>query len=166
LAETKSGVQMKKPVARKNRLNRRTVLALFAAVVSGCGGQDEELPLEYVVARQRWLSEGIANYRFTLARQCFCVAESPIEVQVRNGVVVSGQFSDSGVSVSAERLATLPTLSGLFDLVDAAYAQNAAAVRFSVHPTYGFLESMFIDLVSSLADEELAYTVSDFVVDE
>ncbi len=146
-------------------MNRRIVLALLAGAVSGCGGEEDEPPIEYIAAKQRWSAAAHMNYHFTLTRSCFCLAEGPIEVQVRQGAIASARFSDSGTSVSPLRLAALMTLSGLFDLADSAYAQKVAAVRFSAHPTHGYLESLFIDYHADTADDEIGYAVMNFAVD-
>jgi len=81
-------------------MNRRIVLALLATAASGCGGNDERPPAEYVAAKQRWSAAAHTDYHFTLTRVCFCLPESPIEVQVRHGAIASGRYADSGASLA------------------------------------------------------------------
>jgi len=76
--------------------------------------------------------------------------------------LVSATFIETGQPVSVDRIATLPTLSGLFELADNAYARNATAIRYTTNATLGYLESLFIDYSASIADEEIGYTVSAF----
>jgi hypothetical protein len=152
-------------------MDRRTWLALLASalVVASCGGggdsEHSARPASFVQARQQWLSAASANYHYTLARSCFCVPESAIEIQVQAGRATSARFVETGVAVDAQRLATLPTITDLYALLDAAYAQDAAMVRFSIDPAHAYLLSIFIDYNALMADEEVGYTISNFIID-
>jgi Family of unknown function (DUF6174) len=139
----------------------------ISCLVAGCGGEDvqDTPPPGYIQAKQQWATEANVEYHFTLSRSCFCLPEGSIDVVVRGGVVSSATFSGTGLPVTPERLATLPTLSGLFTLVDSAYAKGAAEIRFTINAAHGFLDSLFIDYVTASADEEIGYTVTGFVRD-
>jgi hypothetical protein len=141
-----------------------------ALMLTACGGGGDEAasgnvgPVNYQVARAQWLQGGIASYRFTLQQSCFCLPEEPIVITVRGGVVASARFTPSGTPLGAERLATLPTLSGLFALADAAYAARAARIDFRANATQGYLEMLYIDQDEQMADEERGYAVSAFEI--
>jgi hypothetical protein len=152
----------------KTTMLRHSLVAFLASLllIAGCGGGDDtRSPSSYDEAKWRWTAEGSRSYHFTLTRSCFCLPESPIVVTVRDGRVIGGRFSDTGSPVDASRAATLPTFSDLFALVDRAYAQNAAVIRVTTNAEHGYLESVFIDYSASIADEEVSYTVSNYVLD-
>ena len=157
---------------RGGRRAPRCVGALVAVVLllTACGGGEEDapaaetVPVAYRMARAQWLQSEVTSYRFTLRQSCFCPPEEPVVVTVRGGVVAAARFTPSGTPVGAERLATLPTLSGLFALADAAYAARAAQIDFRANATHGYLETLYIDPDYQMADEERGYTVSAFEV--
>ncbi len=91
--------------------------------------------------------------------------EGPIQVIVRAGAVTGARFLDTGAALDAQRLATLPSISGLFALVDAAYAQSAATVEFTANAGYGYLESLFIDYSLQVADKALCLDGTNFIAD-
>lgn len=147
---------------------RAAVLAMvLGAAMAGCGGGGDSstsADADYVAARLRWTLAAKVDYRFTLARTCFCLPESPIEITVTSGVVVSARYADTGLAVSAERQAQLPTLTGLLDLVAAAYVRPAALVQFTGNALLGFPERISIDYDSRVSDDEIGYTVTGFKV--
>lgn len=146
-------------------MKRTAFLALllaFLLAACGGGGDGEDAPLSIAEARQLWSVVGPRDYRFTVRESCFCAPEGPITVVVRNGAVASATYADGGQAVSPERLAYLPTIDDLFDLVEDAQAHDAAEVRFVANSAYGYPEQIYIDYDHQMADEEVGYEVSDF----
>ena len=62
-------------------------------------------------------------------------------------------------------MAALPTLSGMFAVADAAYAENAETVNFTANVDHGYLEFLFIDYRVNMADEEISFNATGFARD-
>lgn len=120
------------------------------------------VPAEYVAAKQAWRVAALSDYQFTLRRDCACLPEQPITVVVRNDRVQRAFYSVSNIDVDARRLSGLDTLSGLFRVMDEAYAGSAAEIKFKANDQLGYLEYLSIDFDARIADEELVYHVYDF----
>lgn len=121
-----------------------------------------EIPAEYVTAKQAWKIAAVADYQFTLRQDCACLPEQPITVVVRDGKVHRAFYSISRVDVDAKRMSGIETLSGLFRVIDEAYAGSAAEVKFKANAELGYLEYLYIDFNARVADEELIYYISGF----
>ena len=110
-------------------------------------------------ARQRWAEAGLDAYTMTLQRICFCPSPDytgPFDVTVRNGALASVELD--GAVVDDERGMTVDEL---FELLDEAYARGAARVTVAFDPDLGYPTNVSIDYDTRMADEEIAYTVSD-----
>ncbi len=138
---------------------------LFAFVLIGCGSHDSTTQNpDFSAAKQRWSDANVQDYQFTLRTICYCLPESDIVVSVKGGVIDTAFYKDTESPVSAERLQAVPTVNGLFDKIEDAYANNAALVQVTYNGTYGYPEDVFIDYSSNLADEEFRYQVTDFLL--
>ena len=78
------------------------------------------------------------------------------------GKVHRAFYSISRVDVDAKRMSGIETLSGLFRVIDEAYAGSAAEVKFKANAELGYLEYLYIDFNARVADEELIYYISGF----
>ncbi|MBC13990.1 MAG: hypothetical protein CMM85_13585 [Rhodothermaceae bacterium] len=110
-------------------------------------------------ARERWADAGLDAYTMTLQRICFCPSPDytgPFEVTVRDGAVASVGLD--GATVDVERGVSV---DDLFALIEEAYERNAARVELEFHPELGYPTSLGIDYDTMMADEEIAYRVSD-----
>ncbi|WP_420454637.1 DUF6174 domain-containing protein [Rubrivirga sp.] len=123
------------------------------------GGAPAERSPDLDAARARWADAGLDAYAMTLQRICFCPSPDytgPFAVVVRDGAVESVRLD--GAAVDDERGATV---ADLFDLIDEAYEKGAAAVDVTYDPEMGYPTSVGIDYDARMADEEIAYRVSD-----
>ena len=82
----------------------------------------------------------------------------PVIVSVRNGVVESRQYTQTGASVTSEYANALPTVEGLFALVDEAIRNGTKPLTVQYDPTLGYPTR--IALGDPAADAPL-YLVSD-----
>ncbi len=127
-------------------------------VFSG-SGEPSDPPAEFEAARERWADAGLDAYAMTLQRICFCPSPDytgPFEVVVRNGAVETVTLD--GAAVDAERG---ETVAALFDLVAEAYGQGAESIAVEYDAEWGYPTSIGIDYNTQMADEEIAYRVSD-----
>ena len=144
----------------------RTMLALALAVVSlaGCrspAGPDEVLQS----ARARWADAGIRDYSITVRRTCECTPEmiGPVVVEVRNGAVVSRQYSSNGAAVSPALASSFPSVEGLFEILDEAARSRAPRVDARYDSQLGYPTYVAIDRDRLVADDEIIYSVTDFL---
>ena len=137
------------------------VTLLGAAVLFGC-----RTTTEVQSAHAKWLTNQPVAYAFTMQRICFCapVVTRPVVVSVRNGVVESRTYEDTGADVSNELAQLFPAIDGLFAIVDDAVARKADSISADYDQTLGFPVRVAIDYVKLVADEELTFTVRDFKV--
>ncbi|WP_412070317.1 DUF6174 domain-containing protein [Rubrivirga sp. IMCC43871] len=152
-------------------------LALFAAVLiplAGCPAPAEIDPIEPPMlpggpaavrspdldaAMAKWADAELDAYTMTLRRMCFCPTPDytgPFSVTVRDGEVATVRLD--GATVPAERGMSV---EDLFELLEDAYAREAEVVEVSFDPDLGYPSAINIDYSSRMADEEIAYGVSD-----
>lgn len=144
----------------------------FWVLLTACGGGSSAVissmapVVDRTSAGNRWSSLGLHAYRFTLRTSCFCFPEEDIVIAVQSGAMVSATYTPSGQAVPASRVATLAATSvdALFTLIDQAAARPVAVLNATYHPSLGYPQSVYIDAVSNIADDEFSYTVVDFSV--
>lgn len=144
----------------------RTTLALAFAVVSLAGCRSPAGPGEVLqAARARWAEVGINDYSITVRRACECTPEmmGPVVVEVRDGAVVSRVYSSNGAAVDASHASLFPTVDGLFDILDEAARTRAARVQGKYDSYYGYPTYAAIDRDRLVVDDEVIYTVTDFL---
>lgn len=127
-------------------------------VFSGSGEPSDPSP-EFEAARERWAEAGLDAYQMTLQRICFCPMPDytgPFEVVVRNGAIETVTLD--GATVDAERG---ETVAALFELIAEAYERGAEEIAVEYDPEWGYPTSVGIDYSTQMADEEIAYRVSD-----
>ena len=142
-----------------------TLLAL-ACAATGCsalgldGGTSERSRLR--ANRARWEQQGIAAYRFTYHRGCFCPSVEPIAIQVAGTAVVEAAFAYSDEPVPFH-LGDLPTVEGLFAIVEQAIAQRVDLLEVDYHPVLGYPTRVAIDYGFNMADDEVVHYASGLV---
>ena len=148
-------------------IRRRSVaVCALLTILSACSrdatgpGVGERLRLSE--ARRRWSAHQHGDYLYTVTRSCFCTTESiqPMRVRVHDGAVVSATYVDGGQPVSEQLLAYVPSVEGLFAIVDDATA-HADRLTVSYDPTLGYPRSVAIDWYVNAADDEVWYGASD-----
>jgi Family of unknown function (DUF6174) len=147
-----------------------SLLLVTAILASSCSSPTaEELELER--NEKLWQSQNLTNYDFTLERQCFCSEDwrGPVNIQVRNGTVVSVTYVSNGQAALAEKFSNSDTIEKLFGIIGDAYEgkntfnQKAETVNVTFHPEMGYPLTIFIDVSKMIADEETGYTIEELV---
>ncbi|MEW5931397.1 MAG: DUF6174 domain-containing protein [Gemmatimonadota bacterium] len=143
----------------------RWVLVPLLALCSlgGCSGildtEDELAPLYGEVAehRQKWEAQGLDDYRFTLARSCFCPEEAtqPARVEVRGDRVVKVTNIRTGRDLDV-RLGL--TVEQLFEMIAAA-ERDGTYLEAAYHPRRGYPVGAVIGTLAN--DAGVAYSLSD-----
>ncbi len=142
------------------RLTTLLVLAL-----AGCTDEPTPTPeqVELESKREQFTQTVNGSYRFTWRRNCECSAETtaPIRITVQQGSIIQALYVETEVPVSSDVLAGLATIDGVFDQINDAYNENAAAVTVIYDPTASFPTSVAIDYSAEIADEELSLQITD-----
>ena len=115
-------------------------------------------------ARAVWAASGIADYTYTISRDCFCTPEwiGPFAVQVRDGVSTVTRVSD-GSEVEPIILEELPlSAEELFQFAEE--RQDQASFRITYDQATGLPLSIWSDPIPEAADDELGVQVSDLTL--
>ncbi len=141
------------------------IALLLAAALFGCGAAPFELTLAALEnQRARWQEQGILDYEFQYRERCDC-GSSPLRqarVEVRNGQVVS--ISETGQPAGAEPLSSFPTIEGLFDRIDAAIRDEAAALSVTYDAQMGYPRVIIIDYDYGADHDEVTIDATDLTV--
>jgi hypothetical protein len=114
-------------------------VALLLSIVT-CRAQGTEPQDGLAAARARWAERAPAAYVITIMRTCECLREmaGPVTVVVRNGVVESRQYVESGAAVTPQYAALFPTVDGLFSLISDGFRGEARPVSAQYDATLGY----------------------------
>jgi hypothetical protein len=138
-------------------------LTAGAVVLSGatCNSGSTAPPTDLAQARARWARVGPTAYQYTIFRACECTAEmsGPAVVTVRNGVVQSRVYAQSGAAVPAQLADAFPAVEGLFALVDDAIRNNTTPLVVQYDAAFGYPKEIAI---GNRAADGPVVTVSDF----
>jgi hypothetical protein len=143
---------------------RKLLLLLVCAATVGCSdffGVRTPTPLEE--ARFTWDTVRPDAYVFAIERMCFCPVDylGPVRLRVVGDSVAERVYVDSGDPVPASHADAFPTVDGLFDILAAAYEQDAHDVRVTYDPQTGVPLDFWIDYSQMIADEELGFEVTE-----
>ena len=140
-------------------------LALAVAAVGACAAPTApDNPADQLEqAKARWQQAGILTYQYTITRTCECTPEmtGPVTVEVRSGQVASQRY-ETGSAVDPQYADLFAPVPGLFDLIERAILLPAASVSVRYHHTLGYPESIAIDEVAGVVDDEVSYRVTGF----
>jgi hypothetical protein len=125
-----------------------------------CSCSKAESADELTVNEATWKKANIQAYEFTLRINCFCTPETvgPHKIRVQADTI----FSVNGIPYLRGVSRKLPTLSELFTFIRESDARKPYKKSVTYQTTFGFPEYIFYDFSDQIADEEIAYTVTDF----
>ena len=143
-------------------------LALSMTLVS-CGDAAGPGPLgragvELAHQRARWAESGIEDYVLTVRHLCECLPEAvgPVAVVVRSAAVESRTYETTGQPVEPSLAGLVPSVEGLFDVVEDGIEREAERVDVEYDPL-GFPRRVLIDADLQTADDEALFEVTGFV---
>lgn len=145
-----------------HRTVRFASLAVLVAL-SGCAAGITSPEASLGSARARWASAQPAAYQFIVTRSCECGPSitRPVTVVVRNGVIQSAKYVDTGADAVAEATYTVETL---FGLIDDAIRRNAFDVTVRYDDALGFPVGISIDYSATVVDDEFTIYINRFQV--
>jgi Family of unknown function (DUF6174) len=138
------------------------LVIVMALTLSGCGGSST-----FQQNRDKWESQKIEHYRFTVVVGCFCpFAGAEVTYEVLNGQVVNESVQpafdrpDDPAQIS-DFYQPYNTIGKVFDYVEQSI-KEADETTIQYEPTYGFPTSVSIDRIKQAADDEMYLTLSNF----
>jgi hypothetical protein len=146
-----------------NRITSSSLLLLLAATLfAGCaltGPGSIQEPEGLEDARRVWNQVGTSDYDMSLFRGCFCIGGGEMTVYVRGDSVAAIQQTERQWQGGNDWWQYIPTVEGLFDLVEEADA-DAHSLEVDYHPQLGYPTSVSIDWIENAVDDEISYSVS------
>jgi hypothetical protein len=105
-------------------------------------------------------AEKWASY-FTLQITCFCIVDytQPKRIQVRDNKVISV----AGVPFEELNDSSFRTIDGFFLYIEEQRKLNPVVEEIQYDDEYGFPSYIYFDISERIADEEIGYTLTDFV---
>ena len=113
--------------------------------------------------RHLWEERRPETYEFVLAREaCECPAEwlVPTRVIVHQTKVLAAEHVGTGLSVAMDAHHVM-TVDQLFELVEAAFQDDAVRVEVTYDLEFGYPSSIFIDYRANLVDEEVGISARE-----
>ena len=116
---------------------------------------------ELTSAMARWDSEGSDTYTLQYTLRCECPENArPIHLEVKNGVMESSRFLDSGEEATAAQGSyVVEDIDGLFDLVQDALEVKAYSLYVEYYSAWGVPAYIRITYAHNVADSELLMEV-------
>lgn len=137
------------------------------------GDADHEEMLEKAQAdldkhRALWEAGRSDGYTFEYTPSCFCLEQMlrPVRITVKNGVLESVIYVESGEAADHERFERYLSIDGLFDLIQEAIDREAARLTASYDSESGYPIDVGIDYVTNIADEEFYFTATGYETEE
>jgi hypothetical protein len=131
------------------------VIIMFSCTKSGINS-------DLSTNESKWNRLNIVSYEFTLRINCFCPLErvGPHLIKVVNNEIISV----NNLPYDPAKTGELYTIDQLFTLVEKSIERNPYIKTIEYNSTYGFPVSAFFDFNKQMADEEIGYEVTDFIL--
>ena len=127
-----------------------------------CTKNTEVIPEDEVSQQeQKWKKQGITEYAFTLQISCFCIVDytRPKSIVVKNNQIESV----NGIAYIDLEYETYMTFDDFFEYIKERQKENPVQENLEFDPTYGFPTYIYFDISEMIADEEIGYTITDFL---
>ena len=143
---------------------RATLFLACLPLLPGC--IDPTSPRDELdAARRRWEAIRPSAYSYVISRSCECLPEytRAARLQVVNGDVTSARYIHDDSQVSAEILATYPTIDELFVMVGQALERDPKPDILVVHydPRMGYPTRVELDPDINVGDDERTIHASE-----
>jgi len=137
---------------------KKLSLLFFIILFMSCS-KDEKLE-----GRDLWLSLDIKNYSMTQQISCYCYPEDfimPKDILVQSGKIITINGYSPEKTIGFE---SFYTIDEIFQFFDSKLSNNPDYYEIEYDTDYGFPKSMFFDMSEMIADEEIAYYITDFKI--
>ncbi|KAL3938485.1 MAG: hypothetical protein SGBAC_006619 [Bacillariaceae sp.] len=110
------------------------------------------------VAKAKWESMGLSNYRFGIVKECRCAFTDPIAIQVSNGEVVR-MNNRYGEQVYQNTTFYSLTIEDIFGLIKTGMDGNYSTIEVEYDEDYGYPKKVVLDPSAMTADDEYTLTI-------
>lgn len=116
--------------------------------------------------RDKFLANNFNSYQFDFNWSCFCQFEytRKVTIYVENDQIASIVDIDTNTEIINGEVATYYTMNGLFDYIFKANEQHEAdKTQYKINKDYFYIEGCGIDFLLDAVDDEMGFTVSNFI---
>ena len=120
---------------------------------------EDELNLQE--QEKKWKKQGITDYEFTSQISCFCQSDYtlPKAIVVKNDEIQS----INGVAYANLEYENHMTIDELFDYIEDRQNKNLVIENLEFDSVYGFPSYIYFDISEMIADDEIGYTITNFI---
>tara|TARA_B100000767_G_scaffold242326_1_gene239323 strand:+ start:653 stop:1099 length:447 start_codon:yes stop_codon:yes gene_type:complete len=120
---------------------------------------EDELNLQE--QEKKWKKQGIIDYEFTSQISCFCQSDYtlPKAIAVKNDEIQS----INGVAYANLEYENHMTIDELFDYIEDHQNKNPVIENLEFDSVYGFPSYIYFDISEVIADDEISYTITNFI---
>tara|TARA_B100000768_G_scaffold154926_1_gene151785 strand:+ start:653 stop:1099 length:447 start_codon:yes stop_codon:yes gene_type:complete len=120
---------------------------------------EDELNLQE--QEKKWKKQGIIDYEFTSQISCFCQSDYtlPKAISVKNDEIQS----INGVAYANLEYENHMTIDELFDYIEDHQNKNPVIENLEFDSVYGFPSYIYFDISEVIADDEISYTITNFI---
>ena len=120
---------------------------------------EDELNLQE--QEKKWKKQGITDYEFTSQISCFCQSDYtlPKAIVVKNDEIQS----INGVAYANLEYENHMTIDELFDYIEDRQNKNPVIENLEFDSVYGFPSYIYFDIIEMIADDEIGYTITNFI---
>ncbi len=110
---------------------------------------------------KKWKKQGITDYEFTSQISCFCQSDYtlPKAIVVKNDEIQS----INGVAYANLEYENHMTIDELFDYIEDRQNKNPVIENLEFDSVYGFPSYIYFDISEMIADDEIGYTITNFI---
>jgi hypothetical protein len=143
------------------RLSSKSLFILLFSIISFSCTKSKSVD-EFSTNQSLWKGKNIQNYTFTLRLICYCppARTGPHTVRVVNGKIASVNGKPYDESVTGK----IYPITEYFDFINSSLAQKPFRSDISYNPKYGYPEIVYFDFSEAIADDEIRYAITSFIL--
>ena len=148
---------------------RTKPLLVLLPLLVGCvifSSIEEDVQGELDVNRALWDAAAIHDYSMSFQRLCrFCDAEfaTPVRITVRGDTIREITDLDTGEPLGQPAEGAFLAVDGVFDFIQSAIDQSAAAIDVGYNSTFGYPTDVTIDFTRSQFNDDTQFLIGEFV---
>jgi hypothetical protein len=143
------------------RLSSKSLFILLFSIISFSCTKSKSVD-EFSTNQSLWKGKNIQNYTFTLRLICYCppARTGPHVIKVVNGRIASV----NGLPYDESKTGKLYPITEYFDFINTSLSPKPFRSEISYNPKYGYPEVVYFDFSEAIADDEIRYAITSFIV--